>query len=281
VICGALMFILFLSEVYFYLRFDSVSEVGVYLQGQKQRLRINFDITLPGLPCNDFGLDLVDSAGDQLLEIVENINKKHTTEGKEKEWHLKGCTIYGFLEISKVQGEFHIAFGRKAEATTTPKGTVSVSHIHRFTYQEIFTFNSSHIINRLSFGEDFPGVVQPLDNVKKIVESGSGRYQYFIQVVPTIYKYSNGKELYTNQFSVTENTIIVDPTASSFKQPGIFFKYELSPYCVRYTEQQKSFSHFLTQCCAIIGGIFVVTGMISSVVWYLERYIVKRTIRIY
>jgi len=273
-ICASLLLILFTNELYYYLRTDVSTAVGVDATLPNQRLRINFDFTLPGLPCNDFGLDLVDTAGDQQLEIVENIQKQRTEKGKENELGAKGCNIHGFLETSKVRGEFHIAFGRRAEASSDGEGhQSSTEHIHRFSPSEIFTFNSTHTINRLSFGEDFPGVLQPLDGVTKLVQKGSGRFQYFIQVVPTIYTYTNGKRIFTNQYSVTENTVIVDPTARTFKQPGIFFKYELSSYTVRYDEQSKSFSHFLTQCCAIVGGVFVVIGMISSVAWYLDRYI--------
>ena len=36
-------------------------------------------------------------------------------------------------------------------------------HMHRFTMAELDTFNSSHIINKLAFGEGIPGVQNPLD----------------------------------------------------------------------------------------------------------------------
>lgn len=38
----------------------------------------------------------------------------------------------------------------------------------------------------------------------------------------------------------------------------------MSPYYVKYVEERKSFVHFLTSCCAIIGGVIAVTGIISS-----------------
>jgi len=103
-----------------------------------------------------------------------------------------------------------------------------------------------------------------LDGHSEIVSSGSGRFQYFIQIVPTRYIYSNGKEVITNQYSVTEQKIMVDPTARTFSQPGIFFKYELSPYTVTYHEKHKSFGHFITSLCAIVGGIYVVAGRLLA-----------------
>jgi hypothetical protein len=48
--------------------------------------------------------------------------------------------------------------------------------------------------------------------------------------------------------------------------PGVFFNYELSPLRVRIVEKRRSLGHFLTNCCAIIGGIFTVGGVIDSLV---------------
>jgi len=264
-----LLTILFCVEFYEYIRLDLQSDVGVDLTW-REKLVINFDVTFPALACDNFGVDIVDSAGEQSLEVTQNIVKKHTSKGKEQDTFRLGCKANGILKVNKVRGEFHIAFGREAQSAS---GLGGGGHIHRFTPQELFTFNCSHVINRLSFGEDFPGVVQPLDGTKKVVTKGLGRYQYFIQVVPTIYKYQNGKQLVTNQYSVTEHTLLVDPTKGSFKQPGLYFKYELSPYTVTYTEYNKPFSHFLIRMCALIGGIYTVAGMISSSGWYFERYL--------
>lgn len=47
--------------------------------------------------------------------------------------------------------------------------------------------------------------------------------------------------------------------------PGVFFNYELSPLRVRIEERRRSLGHFLTNCCAIIGGVFTVMGLLDSV----------------
>jgi hypothetical protein len=141
-------------------------------------------------------------------------------------WKLTGYILDLIRSFLKVKGEFHIAFGRKAESSGD-----DATHIHRFSPLELFTFNCSHTIHRLSFGEDFPGVVQPLDGITQIVNSGLipvtssfckglGRFQYFINVVPTIYEYSNGRRVGTNQYSATEHNKEIHPEGGSFKQPG-------------------------------------------------------------
>lgn len=46
--------------------------------------------------------------------------------------------------------------------------------------------------------------------------------------------------------------------------PAIFFRYELSPVKLRYTMSYKTWSEFLVEICAIIGGMFVVAGIVES-----------------
>jgi hypothetical protein len=43
-------------------------------------------------------------------------------------------------------------------------------HIHDLAAYAHIKFNVTHIINRLSFGEDFPGIVNPLDGVVKVLD---------------------------------------------------------------------------------------------------------------
>jgi hypothetical protein len=47
--------------------------------------------------------------------------------------------------------------------------------------------------------------------------------------------------------------------------PALFFRYELSPIKIRYTVYYDTWTTFLVEICAIIGGLFVVTGIIESV----------------
>jgi hypothetical protein len=41
-------------------------------------------------------------------------------------------------------------------------------HVHDLQPFKNLKFNLSHTINRLSFGKDFPGIVNPLDGVSKL-----------------------------------------------------------------------------------------------------------------
>lgn len=176
-----------------------------------------------------------------------------------------GCEMYGYLEVNKVAGNFHFAPGKSFQHAHM--------HVHDLAIYASNKFNVSHYIKELSFGESYPGRINPLDNTNKLLESEtdlSGMVMYYIKVVPTEYEYLYGSQLKTNQFSVTEHFRSLGSREGQ-GLPGVFFFYELSPIMVRFTETRKSFTHFLTQLCAIIGGVFTVAGMLDKLVYHSLR----------
>jgi hypothetical protein len=45
---------------------------------------------------------------------------------------------------------------------------------------------------------------------------------------------------------------------------------------VRFVEERKSFTHFLTGVCAIIGGVFTVAGIIDALVYHSLKSLKKK-----
>lgn len=179
----------------------------------------------------------------------------------------EGCNVYGFLEVNKVAGNFHFAPGKSFHQSN--------GHVHDLLAFQRDTFNITHKINRLAFGDYFPGVVNPLDGVQWTQDAPSGMYQYFIKVVPTVYTDVNGHTIQSNQFSVTEHFRGAD-IGLLRTLPGVFFFYDLSPIKVTFAEEHVSFLHFLTNVCAIVGGVFTVSGIIDSFVYHGQRAIKKK-----
>ncbi|KAJ1411368.1 Endoplasmic reticulum vesicle transporter, C-terminal [Sesbania bispinosa] len=171
----------------------------------------------------------------------------------------EGCNVYGFLEVNKVAGNFHFAPGKSFQQSGV--------HVHDLLAFQKDSFNLSHHINRLAFGEYFPGVVNPLDRAHWTQETPSGMYQYFIKVVPTVYTDVSGNTIQSNQFSVTEHFRTGD-VGRLQSLPGVFFFYDLSPIKVTFTEEHVSFLHFLTNVCAIVGGVFTVSGILDSFIYH-------------
>ncbi|XP_021743536.1 endoplasmic reticulum-Golgi intermediate compartment protein 3-like [Chenopodium quinoa] len=179
----------------------------------------------------------------------------------------EGCNIYGFLEVNKVAGNFHFAPGKSFQQSGV--------HVHDLLAFQKDSFNISHKINRLTFGDYFPGVVNPLDGVTWTHNTPNGMYQYFLKVVPTVYTDVNGHAINSNQFSVTEH--FKSASAGHFSTlPGVFFFYDLSPIKVTFKEEHISFLHFLTNVCAIVGGVFTVSGILDSFVYHGQKAIKKK-----
>lgn len=105
--------------------------------------------------------------------------------------------------------------------------------------------------------------VNPLDGVEHSLASGSGIQQYYLKVVPTEFEYVNGRRVISNQFSATSHLREIDVT-NPRNVPGVFFSFDLSPIRVHIIERRRSFGHFLTNLCAIIGGVFTVMGLVDS-----------------
>ncbi|KAL5562908.1 hypothetical protein UlMin_032655 [Ulmus minor] len=181
----------------------------------------------------------------------------------------EGCNIEGSLEVSKVAGSFHFAPGK------------SFHHANIFLTDLLAlqqeSYNISHKINKLAFGDYFPGAVNPLDGVKWLQQEtphGSGAYQYFLKVVPTVYTNLRGRKVYSNQYSVTEH--FKSSEAGRISLPGVFFYYDFSPIKVTFKEEHVPFLHFLTHVSAIIGGIFTVAGIIDSFVYHGQKAMKKK-----
>lgn len=44
------------------------------------------------------------------------------------------------------------------------------------------------------------------------------------------------------------------------QMPSVWFIYDISPIMATITESRRSFAHLLTRLCAVVGGVFAVTG---------------------
>jgi len=90
--------------------------------------------------------------------------------------------------------------------------------------------------------------------------SGSLTYEYFLDIIPTVY--SNALLVDTKAYQFTAHTHQF-PTHQG-NVPAVFFRYQLSPITVRFLKRKKSLAHFLTYVCAIVGGVFTVAGLLNS-----------------
>ena len=161
----------------------------------------------------------------------------------------EGCRLHGHLEVNKVAGNFHIAPGQSFEQHHV--------HIHSLRNIRFNMINTTHYIDELAFGKNFPNQINPLSKTKQIATNRDNTallYHYYVKIVPSTYIFLNQTQLLTNQYSVTKHKKIINNIydSSDHQLPGTFFTYEISAIMVKFIERKRSLVHFLTSLCAII-----------------------------
>lgn len=176
-----------------------------------------------------------------------------------------GCRIEGDVQVSKVDGNVHVALGK----STVRQGR----HVHEFNIRDVSEgFNTTHVIHRLQFGDSFDGLmVAPLEGTRKVVHEGSFMFHYYIRLIPTIFLDERdpvSTQRYSHQYSSTEASRNVLVNAEQLAGlPGVFLVYEFSPFLVQKRIAYVPFTHFLTSLCVIIGGIFTITRALDQLMY--------------
>lgn len=84
----------------------------------------------------------------------------------------------------------------------------------------------------------------------------------FAQVVHTSHLFGR-RQIDTYQYTANSNNY---QDGSSL--PSAVFSYDMSPMQVLVTRERKSLASFLTQLCAILGGVFTVTGLLDGLIYH-------------
>ncbi|KAL1925719.1 uncharacterized protein VTP21DRAFT_602 [Calcarisporiella thermophila] len=238
-----------------------------------REMQINLDVTV-AMPCEFLNVDVLDATGahlnakkaltsnpakfevgtahllekvlgDQvptdLRKAIRDARKKLREKPVPKE-NADACRIFGSIEVNKVMGNLHIT---------------ALGHGHGGTHVDHDRLNFTHRIDDFSFGENFPNIRNPLDNVIESTDNNMQRFQYFISVVPTTYMDASNNILRTNQYAVSDHNKNIGTSGV----PGVFFKYDIEPILIQIHERRSSFLHFLVRLSGIVGGIWVCAGM--------------------
>lgn len=184
-----------------------------------------------------------------------------------------GCRIEGYVRVKKVPGNLIIS---------------ARSGAHSFDTSEM---NMSHVISHLSFGRKLSPKV--MSDVQRLIPYLGGSHdrlngrsfinhrevganvtiEHYLQIVKTeviTRRYAREHSL-LEEYEYTAHSSLVQ----SIYIPAAKFHFELSPMQVVITEDSKSFSHFITNVCAIIGGVFTVAGILDAILHNTMRLMKK------
>ncbi|XP_065883405.1 endoplasmic reticulum-Golgi intermediate compartment protein 1-like [Dysidea avara] len=252
-----ILFIVFLvcTELSSFIQLETVSEVFVdrpspVSNGQSplssDQIIVKVNITLPHLNCEYLGLDIQDEMGRHEVGFMENTRKVPLNDNT-------GCLFDGSFHINKVPGNFHFSTHGAQEKPRV--------------------VNMQHMIHSLEFGDDqlsrftfLPGSFDPLQEIDHTTDSAQLSHDYYMKLVPTIYRPVSGDKLSGYQYTYAYKGYGLQGGYQRMI-PAIWFRYDLSPLTVQYTDRRKPVYHFITMICAIVGGTFTVAGIIDAIVF--------------
>ncbi|XP_061415614.1 endoplasmic reticulum-Golgi intermediate compartment protein 2-like isoform X2 [Lethenteron reissneri] len=183
--------------------------------------------------------------------------REESSGGELPDREPDACRIHGTLITKKVPGNFHIVPGKSRGHRH------GHAHILHYMLPEE-SFNFSHRIDELSFGQRAPGIVNALDGDARTATREMQKFQYFLQVVPTCVR-TRSAHVDTHQYSVTEQHVVADTDYSPGRYrrhtvPGIFVRFSFAPLRVLVAEESVSYAHFAVRLCGLAGGIFQTLG---------------------
>jgi len=274
------MGLLFLNEFLNFNTYRTSSKMYVDVNKGVDKLKVNIDIDLNHIPCDILAILTSDALGEKTIDINGTITKsrldKYGKKLDEKKYGIEdvnydkvktemnndeGCNLKGFFYVDPVPGSFQITSGYY--------GTIIVG----LANERILKTNIQHKINKISFGEfneyqiwsgfgkEISKLSTSLSGIKRKNDVNSRIYQYYLKVVPTKFLTYSGKEINNYQY-----------TYSSFAEftlndmPSLYFRYDLSPITVEYKQYKETFLNFFINICAILGGVFTVTGIIDAII---------------
>mmetsp|Transcript_1107 Transcript_1107/g.2378 ORF Transcript_1107/g.2378 Transcript_1107/m.2378 type:complete len:416 (+) Transcript_1107:188-1435(+) len=194
-------------------------------------------------------------------------------------WAAEGCKITSRSVARKVPAYLQIGLAHDFN-----KNFLHQSFIDK-AQQGYISF--THTIDRLLFGSAFPGYIPVLDGMEQKhehvplieswseekLESQSEHWQYDLHLIPTDFVTAFGQVIESHQYSATHfvKGLNVVQRHRDLPAAGIYLKYEFTAFRVRWIQNYKSVSHFLTNICAILGGIYAFFSMLDNMFFQLSK----------
>jgi len=169
-----------------------------------------------------------------------------------------GCMISGLLHVQRAPGMLVIQ---------------AKSDGHEFNWE---TMDVSHTVNHLSYGpflSETDWMVMP-PHIAASVGTLDDKSYTSDQHVPTTHEHyvkvvkhevippSSWKASPVQAYGYTVHSNNIQKAG---EVPTVRINYDILPIVVQFSEKKQAFYHFITQLCAIVGGVFTVAGIVASI----------------
>ncbi|ONK65910.1 uncharacterized protein A4U43_C06F2250 [Asparagus officinalis] len=185
-----------------------------------------------------------------------------------------GCRIEGFVRVKKVPG--NLVVSAHSGAHSFDASLINVSHvISHFSFGKRLSSKAWTELKRLTpyLGASHDRLTGRSYIINRDETNANVTIEHYLQVVKTELvsqkRYQEFKLL--EDYEYTAHSSLVH----SLDVPVAKFHFEPSPMQVLVSEVPKSFSHFITNVCAIIGGVFTVAGIVDSILHNTMRLVKK------
>lgn len=291
---------LFLFEFSTYFNIERVSYMQTDYSNDSEQVLVNIDINFPSAPCGLLNIDMADQIGGHSVDVntgtvhecwkiskdpqgkeIDKVSHNNRPGDRNQYYDLVkkqiegnyGCRMKCEFYVPKVPGNFHIAAHPTNDLVSRLRGE-----------KPDFKLNLTHNIINLSFGEIdsekkeaakqkygeetlHPLALHPLNGVKYFEENKEQRlYEYYLHVIPTIIKRVNKKSLKFYQY--TENQF-VDKNPGNL--PAVYFRMDVAPVYIKHGQFKPNIPNAIIHICAIFGGMFTLSGILSSFLIKLTR----------
>ncbi|KAL7131008.1 hypothetical protein ABFS83_13G170400 [Erythranthe nasuta] len=214
--------------------------------------------------------DLVAPISVQSLSASDSPATEKKDDAKRPAPLAGGCRIEGFVRVKKVPGNLIVS--ARSASHSFDGSQMNMSHvISHFSFGKMITprvmSDMKRLLPHLGLSHDrlngLSYISNPTDSDANVT------IEHYLQVVKT--------EVMTRSYKLLEEYEYTAHSSLSHSHniPVAKFHFELSPMQVLITENYKSFSHFITNVCAIIGGVFTVAGIVDSILHNTIRMMKK------
>jgi len=172
-----------------------------------------------------------------------------------------GCLMSGFLLVNRVPGNFHIE-ARSKHHNLNP-ALANVSHVvNHLSFGPVLSSNALKRLSKLP--EEYFSVssTQPMNGNAYVTSALHQSWHHYIKTVSTHLGVSSHKDNSMLAYQMVQSSQIMK--YSEDEVPEARFAYDLSPMAVTIQKSGKKWYQFVTSICALVGGTFVVMGLLAN-----------------